>query len=146
MNLNIFSCFFYFTCGREILFFLKNAKCWHSLSIVDIFIVIAPRQFIQMSNCFFWHANQIVKGIDAVTREQLVQIMAILGVGNAAPVFSMVPTFGPFKPAALLPTITEEDKIILNNVQKIVEFLTAGSSISRTSNQVTLKFALRIIH
>ncbi|KAJ0093935.1 hypothetical protein Patl1_25917 [Pistacia atlantica] len=79
--------------------------------------------------------DEIVKGIDAVTREQLVQITAVLGIGNATPVFSMVPAFGPFKPAALLPTITEEDKIILNNVQKIVEFLTAGSSISRTSNQ-----------
>ncbi|KAH7573075.1 hypothetical protein JRO89_XS03G0063400 [Xanthoceras sorbifolium] len=79
--------------------------------------------------------DEIVKGIDAVTREQLVQLMAVLGVGNAAPVFSMVPSLGPFKPAALLPTVTEEDRIILNNVQMIVEFLTAGSSISRTSNQ-----------
>ncbi|OAY28226.1 uncharacterized protein sll0005 [Manihot esculenta] len=74
--------------------------------------------------------DEVVKGIDAVTREQLVQILAILGVGNARPVFSMVP--GPFKPAGLLPTITEEDRIILNNVQKIVEFLTAGS---RSSSQ-----------
>uniref|UniRef100_A0A5B7BC63 Protein kinase domain-containing protein n=1 Tax=Davidia involucrata TaxID=16924 RepID=A0A5B7BC63_DAVIN len=79
--------------------------------------------------------DEIVKGIDAVTREQLVQIMAVLGIGNAAPVFSMVPAFGPIRPAALLPTITEEDKVILNNVQKIVEFLTAGSSTSRSSNQ-----------
>lgn len=88
--------------------------------------------------------DEIVKGIDAVTREQLVQIMAVLGVGNAAPVFSMVPSLGPFKPAALLPTVTEEDKVILNNVQKIVEFLTAGSSVSRTSNQgVDVAQALR---
>ncbi|GAV84961.1 APH domain-containing protein/ABC1 domain-containing protein [Cephalotus follicularis] len=79
--------------------------------------------------------DEIVKGIDAVTREQFVQVMAILGIGNAAPVFSMVPTFGPFKPAALLPTITEDDKIILNNVQKVIKFLTAGSAISRTSNK-----------
>lgn len=64
------------------------------------------------------------------------RIMALLGLGNPTPIFSMVPTFGPLKPAGLLPTITEEDKVILNNVQKIVEFLTAGSSISRTSNQV----------
>lgn len=102
-----------------------------------------PRLIIWVSNCCFWHAKQIVKGIDAVTREQLVQIMAVLGIGNATPVFSMVPALGPFKPAALLPTITEEDKIILNNVQKIVEFLTAGSSISRTSNQVTKILHLR---
>lgn len=64
------------------------------------------------------------------------RIMAILGLGNATPIFSLAPTFGPFKPAGLLPTITEEDKVILSNVQKVVEFLTAGSSISRTSNQV----------
>ncbi|XVF29165.1 hypothetical protein REPUB_Repub15cG0096400 [Reevesia pubescens] len=79
--------------------------------------------------------DEIVKGIDALTREQLVQIMSVLGVRNAAPVFSMIPTVGPFKPAGLLPSITEEDRIILNNVQKIIEFLTAGSSISATSNQ-----------
>ncbi|KDP20323.1 hypothetical protein JCGZ_06409 [Jatropha curcas] len=77
--------------------------------------------------------DEIVKGIDAVTREQLVQILSILGVRNAPPVFSMVP--GPFRPAGLLPTITEEDKVILNNVQKILEFLTAGSSLSQASSQ-----------
>ncbi|KAL5542543.1 hypothetical protein UlMin_010253 [Ulmus minor] len=79
--------------------------------------------------------DEIVKGIDAVTREQLVRIMALFGLGNATPIFSMVPTFGRFKPAGLLPSITEEDKVILNNVQKVVEFLTAGTAISRTSDQ-----------
>lgn len=79
---------------------------------------------------------QIVKGIDAITRQQLVQVMAILGIRNTTPVFSMVPAFGPIRPMGLLPTITEEDKVILNNVQKIVEFLTAGASTSRSSNQV----------
>ncbi|KAK4425329.1 hypothetical protein Salat_1726900 [Sesamum alatum] len=77
--------------------------------------------------------DEIVKGIDAVTREQLVQIMAFLGIRNVSPVFSLVPTFGPIRTAALLPTITEEDKIILNNVQKIVGFLAAGTAAS--SNQ-----------
>ncbi|XP_073223656.1 uncharacterized protein [Cicer arietinum] len=79
--------------------------------------------------------DEIVKGIDAVTREQLVRVMSLLGVQNASPIFSMVPTIGPFKPAALIPTITEEDKVILNNVQKVLEFLTAGSSLSSTSSQ-----------
>ncbi|XP_059632206.1 uncharacterized protein LOC132274876 [Cornus florida] len=79
--------------------------------------------------------DEIVKGIDALTREQLVQLMAVLGIGNAAPVFSMVPSLGPIRPAALLPTITDEDKVILNNVEKVVEFLTAGSLTSRSSNQ-----------
>lgn len=77
-----------------------------------------------------------MKGIDAVTRDQLVQVMAVLGLGNAAPIFSMVPTLGPFKPAALIPSVTEEDRVILNNVEMIAEFLTGGSITSRTSNQV----------
>lgn len=77
-----------------------------------------------------------MKGIDAVTREQLVRVMALLGIGNGAPVFTMVPSLGPIRPAGLLPTITEEDEVILNNVQKIVKFLAAGTSAARSSNQV----------
>ncbi|KAG2265993.1 hypothetical protein Bca52824_073072 [Brassica carinata] len=79
---------------------------------------------------------RIVKGIDAITREQLVQAMAVFGFRNAPPVFGMVPTLGPFRPAALLPSVTEEDKIILNNVQKVIEFLTARSSMSNNPDQV----------
>lgn len=88
---------------------------------------------------------QIVKGIDAVTREQLVRVMSLLGVQNVTPVFSMVPTVGPFKPAALIPTITEEDEVILNNVRMVVEFLTAGSSLSRTSDQVMKNSLLKVM-
>ncbi|XP_010241145.1 PREDICTED: uncharacterized protein LOC104585840 [Nelumbo nucifera] len=78
--------------------------------------------------------DEIVKGIDAISRDQLVQIMATVGLQNSAPVFSVMPALGPLKPSTLVPTITEEDKVILNNVQKVVEFLTAGASES-TSNQ-----------
>ena len=67
---------------------------------------------------------QIVKAIDAVSREQLIQIAASFGVGNATPVFSMVPV----RARALLPTITEEDRVILNNVEKVVKFLTSGTA------------------
>lgn len=94
---------------------------------------------------FIGGGTQIVKGIDAVTREQLVRTMSLLGIQNATPVFSMVPTVGPFKPAALIPSITEEDEVILNNVQMVVEFLTAGSSLSRTSDQVMKTSPLKII-
>ncbi|GMH08021.1 hypothetical protein Nepgr_009861 [Nepenthes gracilis] len=80
--------------------------------------------------------DEVVKGIDAITREQFVRIMAVLGFGNAAPIFSMVPAFGPIRPSAFLPTITEEDRVILNNVEKIIAFLTEGSSISGTPNKV----------
>ncbi|GJM87346.1 hypothetical protein PR202_ga03290 [Eleusine coracana subsp. coracana] len=67
--------------------------------------------------------DEIVKAIDAVSREQLLQISASFGVGNATPVFSMVPV----RARALLPT-TEEDRIILNNVEKVVKFLTSGTA------------------
>lgn len=81
--------------------------------------------------------DEIVKGIDAVTREQLVNIVSSVGIGNVAPAMRIVPAFGPIRPVALLPTITEEDKTILNNVQKVVEFLTAGSSIREKPKEVT---------
>lgn len=67
---------------------------------------------------------QIVKAIDAVSREQLIQIAGSFGIGNATPVFSMVPV----RARALLPTITEEDRVILNNVEKVVKFLTSGTA------------------
>uniref|UniRef100_A0A7N1A4F9 Protein kinase domain-containing protein n=1 Tax=Kalanchoe fedtschenkoi TaxID=63787 RepID=A0A7N1A4F9_KALFE len=79
--------------------------------------------------------DEIVKGIDAVTREQLVQLMSGLGIRNPAPVFSMVPALGSIRTTALVPTITQEDRIILNNVQKVVEFLTEGTSVSRQPSQ-----------
>lgn len=87
------------------------------------------------------YSKQIVKGIDAITREQLVQAMAVFGFRNTTPpIFGMLPpTLGPFKPAALLPSVTEEDKVILNNVQKVIEFLTARSSMSNNPDQVRLK-------
>ncbi|XP_072995694.1 uncharacterized protein [Typha latifolia] len=83
--------------------------------------------------------DEIVKAIDAVSREQLVQITAALGIRNSAPVFSMVP----LRTAALLPTITEEDKVILNNVQKVVKFLTAGTSKTTLNEDVNIANAIR---
>ncbi|OVA14177.1 Protein kinase domain [Macleaya cordata] len=89
--------------------------------------------------------DEIVKGIDAVSREQMVQIMAALGIGNSFSIMnSMVPALGPLRPAVLLPTVTEEDRIILNNVQKVVEFLAAGTSKSRTTSQDIN--AVQVIH
>jgi aarF domain-containing kinase len=71
-----------------------------------------------------------VKAIDAVSREQLVQIEATLGIRSLIPVFGMVPA----RSTALLPTITAEDKVILNNVEKVAKFLTAGTSNSNSTS------------
>lgn len=68
--------------------------------------------------------DEVVKAIDAVSREQLVRLSAAFGFGSITPVFSMVP----LRPAALLPTVTAEDEVILNNVEKVFKFLTAGTS------------------
>ncbi|XP_078427712.1 protein kinase superfamily protein [Wolffia australiana] len=76
--------------------------------------------------------DEIVKAIDAVSREQLVQIAGALGLRNASPVFSMVPVRRP----ALVPTITDEDRVILNNVEKVVKFLTSGGPSSSISQEV----------
>lgn len=83
--------------------------------------------------------DEIVKAIDALSRDQLVQITAALGIRNVAPVFSMVPV----RTAALLPTITEEDKVILNNVQKVVQFLTAGTSKSTIDQDVNITYIIQ---
>ncbi|KAJ8530719.1 hypothetical protein K7X08_023600 [Anisodus acutangulus] len=84
-------------------------------------------------------SDEIVKDIDALTREQLVQIMAFLGIGNAIPVFSMVPAaLVPIRPAALVPYVTEEDRIILNNVQRIIQFLTAGNASNQGLEGATI--------
>lgn len=66
------------------------------------------------------------------------QIATALGIRNSAPVFSMVP----LRRAALLPTITEEDKVILSNVEKVVKFLTSETTSSL--NQVYVKCQLSI--
>lgn len=83
--------------------------------------------------------DEIVKAIDALSREQLVQITAALGIANSAPIFSMVP----LRPAALLPTITEEDRAILNNVQKVVKFLTSGASKSTLDQDVDIAYIIQ---
>lgn len=75
--------------------------------------------------------DEIVKGIDAVAREQLLRIAAALGIGN---IVNVIPSFGPIKPVMFLPTITKEDKVILSNVQRVLGFLTTG--VSARPNEV----------
>ncbi|KAJ6822412.1 uncharacterized protein M6B38_389380 [Iris pallida] len=83
--------------------------------------------------------DEIVKAIDALSREQLVQIIAALRIRNMPPVFSMVP----LRTSAFLPSITEEDKIILNNVQKVVQFLTAGTSKSTKNQDLNIAYIIQ---
>ncbi|XP_042384423.1 uncharacterized protein sll0005-like [Zingiber officinale] len=83
--------------------------------------------------------DEVVKAIDAVSREQLVQIAATLGIGNSVPIFSMIAR----RPVALLPTITEEDRAILDNVEKVGKFLTSGTS--RTNQDLDISYIRELL-
>ncbi|KAG0474732.1 hypothetical protein HPP92_014418 [Vanilla planifolia] len=83
--------------------------------------------------------DEIVKAIDAVSREQLTRINSALGFGRIGLVFSMAP----MRPAALLPIVTEEDKAILNNVEKVVKFLTAGTSTVSANQDVNVAYIVQ---
>ncbi|CAN6485875.1 unnamed protein product [Victoria cruziana] len=87
--------------------------------------------------------DEIVKGIDAVSRDQLIQIAAAFGIQGSSPIFGMVPNFGPLRPTILLPRITEEDKVALDNVQMIVKFLSSGTSTSTEDQEVNIAQVLQ---
>ncbi|KAL3694793.1 hypothetical protein R1sor_008444 [Riccia sorocarpa] len=71
--------------------------------------------------------DEVVKGIDAVSREQLGRVMVGLGIDRLRPVFSPMAVPGLIRPFALVPTVTAEDETVLNNVRRIVAFLSAGT-------------------
>ncbi len=78
----------------------------------------------------------MVKGIDAITREQLAQLVVISGLDRLNPVLSSMILPGGLKPTILIPVVTQEDEIVLNNVRRIVGFLSAGTPSSRSLSQV----------
>ncbi|KAK9160339.1 hypothetical protein Syun_006680 [Stephania yunnanensis] len=69
--------------------------------------------------------DEIVKGIDAVSREQMLQVMAMLGMGNFGPFFSLI---SPVGARALERYIATEDKMIMNHLRLIFTFVTSGLS------------------
>ncbi|BBN12396.1 aarF domain-containing kinase [Marchantia polymorpha subsp. ruderalis] len=78
--------------------------------------------------------DEVVKGIDAVSREQLARVMVGLGIDRLRPVLSVVPIPG-LRPFVLVPTVTPEDETVLNNVRRIVAFLSVGTSSSRSISE-----------
>jgi aarF domain-containing kinase len=77
----------------------------------------------------------VVKGIDAITREQLAQLVVISGLDRLNPVLSSMILPGGLRPTILIPVVTQEDEIVLNNVRCIVGFLSAGTRSSRSLSQ-----------
>eukprot|EP00850_Spirogloea_muscicola_P023767 SM000387S14684 [mRNA] locus=s387:58799:61633:+ [translate_table: standard] len=109
--------------------------------------------------------DEIVKGIDALSREQLVRAAAAMGLAPSLPLQRQAAGLGlpsllppsflpplpppffrlplpqpplqlhiPFavRPLRLVPDVTEEDEVVLGNVRRILEFLTAGSPAARS--------------
>lgn len=78
----------------------------------------------------------MVKGIDAVTREQLARLVVLLGLDRFNPILSTMTLPGLRRSVSLTPTVTQEDEIVLNNVRRIVAFLSSGSKASQSFAQV----------
>lgn len=89
---------------------------------------------------------QVVKGIDAVTREELARIVMTLGLQRFDPILNSFALPGFRRHLSLVPTVTKEDEVVLNNMRRVVAFLSSGSPASRSiSEQVRIWVAVRII-
>ncbi|KAJ7299863.1 hypothetical protein O6H91_Y130400 [Diphasiastrum complanatum] len=76
--------------------------------------------------------DEVVKGIDAISREQLQLAVKISGLNKIYPVITPFPTW---KYLSLMPPVTEEDELVLENVRSIVTFLASGTSSSTSFPQ-----------
>lgn len=69
--------------------------------------------------------DEIVKGIDALNRDQVAQLVTNLGLGGVK-----VPILfpGALRPLALAPTISEDDRLVIDNTTKLINFLSGNLS------------------
>jgi aarF domain-containing kinase len=76
--------------------------------------------------------DEVVKGIDAVTREELAKVVLSLGLQRFDPLINsmLVPAFR--RPLSVVPIVTREDEVVLNNMRRIVAFLSTGSPAARS--------------
>lgn len=101
--------------------FAKNAgTVWY--------FVLRMRRWDQ--SAFGW--SQVVKGIDAVTREELAKVVLSLGLQRFDPLINslLLPAFR--RPLSVVPIVTREDEVVLNNMRRIVAFLSKGSPAARS--------------
>nr|PNR35367.1 hypothetical protein PHYPA_023267 [Physcomitrium patens] len=76
--------------------------------------------------------DEVVKGIDAVTREELARVVTTLGLQRFDPMLNAFPLPGFTRAISIVPTVTKEDEILLNNMRRVVAFLSSGSPASRS--------------
>lgn len=70
--------------------------------------------------------DELVKSVDALSREQAVYLLTQLGL-ESTKVPILLPSMRLFP---LAPSVTEEDKLVVSNVTKIIQFLLQGQSLS----------------
>ncbi|XP_024359364.1 uncharacterized protein [Physcomitrium patens] len=90
--------------------------------------------------------DEVVKGIDAVTREELARIVMTLGLQRFDPILNSFALPGFRRHLSLVPTVTKEDEVVLNNMRRVVAFLSSGSPASRSISEqgdVNLQEVLR---
>ncbi|XP_024533437.1 uncharacterized protein LOC9641772 [Selaginella moellendorffii] len=98
--------------------------------------------------------DEVVKGLDALSREQVARALPLLGLNRIDTILRSMPVVGvfasalPFMPHRLLPTITaitEEDELVLNNVYKIISFFVEGTPSFRTIDRENGLEVLRLL-
>ena len=67
-----------------------------------------------------------------MTREELARVVMSLGLQRFDPIISSFTLPGFRRQVSLVPIVTSEDQIVLNNVRRIVAFLTSGSPASQS--------------
>lgn len=79
--------------------------------------------------------DEVVKGIDAVSREQLAELVVTFGFDRMIPSLSTLPVFSFLRPAFLLPSMTMEDQVVVNNTRRVLSFLVDGTPAAKSQNQ-----------
>lgn len=80
--------------------------------------------------------DEVVKGIDAVSREQFAGLLVTFGLERLMPALNTLPAFGFLKPTVLFPPMTKEDEMVVNNMRRVLSFLVDGTPASRSFTQV----------
>eukprot|EP00249_Psilotum_nudum_P018128 c26650_g1_i1 orf=156-2624(+) len=81
--------------------------------------------------------DEVVKGIDAISRQQLLQLVMNLKLDQITPLLNRMPAMGPFRSKLFLPTVTvtAEDEAVLKNVKKVIDFLMIEASTPKSLTQ-----------
>jgi len=79
--------------------------------------------------------DEVVKSIDALSRQQLLSLVDVLGLRNAFVPLLIPGVMRPFVPVA--PRMREEDKKLIQNIVKAINFLSGGDGdlVTQTKNK-----------